>query len=142
MIIDDKLIGAHQWIVDTTEKKPTWCAEQSAYLNALVTIASSVITWEDGWDLALLCLMMIIAALLVFSTKNEAVFKRFSEAHWVRGLFIAFTVINTFSLVQAPSGLGFLHLIGTVTMGMYYYFACCEAPRPKKRKEKVVLKAA
>lgn len=137
--MDKKLISLHQWIVDETERKPGWWGEQVLLPSTIVAIITRVIRWNSGFDAVFLLLTLFVGAFGIMAARNEALFKQFGEAVWVRGVFLGLIAINVFALFVQFSGLNVLDIISCTLFASFYYFAACENPRPKKRKEKLVL---
>ena len=136
-MLDSKLLAAHQWIVDTSEKKPGWWAEQVIIPNTVVNIVSRVLRWEpDGWSSAMLVLTILVGALLVVAARNEAMLKTLGTGVWFRVFLVGITLYSIVLMILKPSGIHGLDIVATALATMYYYFAACENPRPKKRKEK------
>lgn len=142
-MLDNKIISMYQWIVDTTERKPNYLAEQVMWPSVVVDLVIRALTWKGRFmDGFILLLILSVGALLISAARNEAWFKRLGDGAWIRMLFLGLVMGHVITLAIMPSGIGFLHIISTTLVGSYYYFAACEAPRPKKRKEKLVLRTA
>lgn len=139
MIIDTKIIDAHQWIVDQTQKKPGVCAEQAIMAATAVDIVHRVITWKSGWDAVMLLIVLIIAAALVHATKNPVFFKSLGESMYIRIFFLGFVAFHVSLLILEDNvAINLLKMFSTIFMGSFYYFAACDEPKPPKRKEKLV----
>lgn len=139
MMIDTKLIAAHQWVIDETQKKPTWWAEQVIMGATSLDIVHKVLTWNSGWDAVMLLLILVITAMLVHATKNPVFFKSIGESKRIRMFFLSFVVYHCATLfLEKDLAMNLLQTISTMFMGSYYYFAACEDPKPPKRKEKLV----
>jgi len=138
-MLDDKLIAAHQWVVDVSEKKPGWWAEQTAWVYTVATIVARVLVWKGGWDAVMLFVGLIVGSGMVMGSRNEAVLKSLSQTSWIRMFFASFTIFSgTIWLLDFKSQ-SFLYFVSSCMMLSYYCFAACQPPRPRKRKEKPVL---
>lgn len=141
-MIDRKLIELHQWIVDSTEKKPRVWAEQMGYGYTVTSIVHEVLKWESGWDAVLLLLALVVGAGMVIVSKNEVALKGMGQSTWIRPFLLAMNFVSIVTLIMGTKYSSVLGSLSGVLMLSYYYFAVCENPRPKKRKEKLVLKTA
>lgn len=138
-MIDTKLIAAHQWIVDETERKPGWWAEQAIMASITLDIVLRVATWSSGWDAVLLLLSLIIGAVLVHAARNEAFLKSLGESRGIRAFFLGLIAFQLFILFTEEKVVyNLMRVVSSIGMVSFYYFAACDAPRPKKRKEKLV----
>ena len=142
-MIDTKLIAAHQWVVDETQKKPGWWAEQAIMAATTLEIVRRVVTWESGWDAVLLLLCLVVCAMLVHASRNPILLKSIGTSTWVRPFFLILVVLQLFTLPAGESiAVELIELISSIGMLSYYCFAACDDPRPRKRKEKLVPTAA
>ncbi len=143
-MIDTKLIAAHQWVIDETQRKPGWWAEQVIMAGTAMEIVRKVVTWEGGWDAALLLLVLIVCALLVGAARQPPLLKSIGQSMWIRGFFIGLSALHIFTLFTEPGkvALNVLELVSSLCMLSYYSFAACDDPKPPKRKEKLVPTAA
>lgn len=142
-MIDTKLIAAHQWVVDESQKKPGWWAEQAVMGATAMELVHSVLTWDSGWDAIVVLLVLIVAPLLVHAARTPHILKSLGQSTWVRGLFLGLVALDAFTLFATDQiGINVIDLLGTVLMLSYYCFAACDDPKPPKRKEKLVPTAA
>lgn len=137
MTLDEKIIQAYQWIVDTTEKKPQWLAKQVAMLYLIPEAMARIVNWQSGWDAVWLLVTMMVAGSMIYATHVEPLFRSFGNSFWARPVLLGLIVGQIIVCTMAPTGRSFLFIIGGIGMLSYYGFAGCEAPRPK-RKEKLV----
>lgn len=141
-MIEDKLIAIHQWIIDETQKKPGWWAEQVIMAATLFEIVRKLLTWKSGWDAVMLLICLVTSTFLVMSARNEAELKIFN-LKWARGLFLSILVFQIYMLFTTSQvAINILDVLSATFMLSFYCFAACDAPRPKKRKEKLVLRMA
>jgi hypothetical protein len=143
-MIDTKLIAAHQWVIDETQKKPGWWAEQVIMAGTAMEIVRKVVTWDSGWDAVLLFLVLVVAALLVSAARQPILLKSIGTSTWIRPFFLGLTALHLFTLFAEPGklALNMLELVAALCMLSYYCFAACDDPKPPKRKEKLVPTAA
>lgn len=139
MMLDEKIIQLYQWIVDTTEKKPQWLAKQVAMVYLIPEAMARIVGWESGWDAVWLLVTMVVAGSMVYATYDESLFKVFGDSPWARPVLLCVIISQLATFAMVSSGRSFLFIIGGIGMLSYYGFAACEGPRPKKRKEKLVL---
>lgn len=137
--IDAKVVQVYQQIVDLTEKRPQWLARQVAIFYMIPEAMTHVIFRESIWDAVWLLFILTIAGLLVYATYDEYAFRVFGESRWARVALLSLTVGQSVVFIVTPSGRGFLTLVGGIGMLSYYGFAGCEGPRPRTRKEKLIV---
>jgi hypothetical protein len=142
-MIDTKLIAVHQWIVDESQKKPGWWAEHVMLAATCLDIVRRVLTWKSGWDAVTLLITLIVATVLVKAARHEVLLKSIGDSKWIRGFFLGLVALQLFFLFTTDQvGVNLLDVGAAIFMLSYYCFAGCDAPRPRKRKEKLVLKLA
>jgi hypothetical protein len=142
-MIDDKIIAVYQHIVDESEKKPGWWSEQSIMAATTLDIVIRVLNWSSGWDAVMLLICMVVAAMLVKVARNEVFLKSISSNFSIRAFFLGLIAFQAFVMFTSDTMLyELMRMITSIFFVSYYYFACCENPRPKKRKEKLVPTAA
>lgn len=142
-MIDTKLIKAHQWVVDVTEKKPGWWAENSIMAATAFDLVRNVLTWDSGWDAVILLLCLVCCTGLVYAARNEVLLKAAGDSKWIRGFFVGVVAFQVFTLfVNNHIAIDILDVLSATLMLSYYCFAACQGPRPRKRKEKLVLQPA
>ena len=134
--IDKKIISAHQWIVDETERQPAWWVEQTAWAFIAADIVAAALTWNSSWNILLAAMTLGVGALMIFASRNPAALAAGAEKSmpW-RMLFLALAAHNAFALfMQADVGRA-AHLLGTLLLTSCHYFAACQPPRPRKRRQ-------
>ena len=142
-MIDDKLIDAHQWVIDETQKKPGWWAEQAIMAATALDLVRQVLKWEGGWDAVVVLILLVVSALLVHACKNPAFLKTFGEAKYIRCFFMGMIAYRIYMMFTQPeTGIYLLECFSSIFMLSFYYFAACNDPKPPKRKEKLVPKFA
>lgn len=139
MNLDEKIIQAYQWIVDTTEKKPMQLAEPATLIYFFGECMARILNWESGADTMFIGLAIILTSGMLYATRVESYFKMLGDSLWIRPMFFGLVIANAAVVLVHPTGRGFLFLISGLGMFSFYGFAGCEGPRPKKRKEKLVL---
>ena len=141
-MIDSKLIAMHQWIVDETEKKPTWWAEQVIWPAFTIDMVVRVLTWKSSWiDMLIMFFLLTFGALLITAARNESMLKQLGQSVAIRMMLLALLAFHIGTLFVAMRGVSMLYVVSGALTVSYYYFAACEAPRPKKRKQLVLQKA-
>ncbi|WP_407305818.1 hypothetical protein [Acinetobacter sp.] len=139
-MIDRKLIDAYQWVVDASQKKPGWWAEQVMIGTTVIDIMLRVTGWNSGWDAVLLLMTLMFGTILIALARNEAMLETLgSSTTWIRPFFLGVNAFQLTHLIMAPTSRAALQLVSGLLFMSFYYFAACENPRPKKRKEKLVL---
>lgn len=139
-MIDEKLIAAYQWIVDTSQIKPRWWAEQSIMALTAIDIVRRVVTWKSGWDAVWLFIALTSSAILIMWTRNEVQFKSLGEWKFLRVLMLSFSIFHFVEVwIADDTAMSILLWLSSTGMTSYYYFAACTEPKPRRRKEKLVL---
>lgn len=143
MMIENKLIAIHQWIIDATQKKPGWWAEQTIMGATAIDMVKLALTWDGVWSAVSLIMILLCATGGVLVARNESSLKLVGASFIVRRFFIALVVYQVYLLFTSKQvSINILEVLSVLLVLSYYCFAACEAPRPKKRKEKLVLRVA
>lgn len=146
-MIDKKLIDLHQWIVDTSQKKPAWWAENLAWAYVAFGIIgyflvkgseSNIFTAHIFWA----GILLIAGGALVFISRVPAFFSMLGTKKFIRVLFACDAVLRLLSLMHKPENWRAAYLISSVLLLSYFYFTACQAPRPRHRRQAVAQGAA
>lgn len=142
-MIDQKIIDAHQWIVDESERKPAWWVEQTAWAYIAADLTAVALAWDSGWDILVAAIGLALGAVLILTSRSDALMAS-AAAQWVslRVMLVALTVYYTVRLVIAPEVGRAAHLLALVVLTSCHYFAACQPPRPRKRRQSVARGAA
>lgn len=137
-MIDQKIIAAHQWIVDESERKPAWWVEQLAWAFIAAEVAASAFTWEGGWDILWLAISLGFGTVTIYIARSPALLSTSRmNSPSSRKLMLAITTYLGVSLLLTPDAGRLAHFLGMFLMTSWHYFAACEPPRPKKRRQAV-----
>lgn len=135
-MIDRKIIAMHQWIVDESERKPAWWVEQLAWAFIAAQIAASAFTWKGGWDVLWLAISLIFGTVTIIIARSPALLSTSKmNSPSSRQLMLAISIYLIVGLLVNPDAGRFAHLLGMLLMTSWHYFAACEPPRPKKRRQ-------
>lgn len=138
-MIDEKLIAAYQWIIDTSQIKSRWWAEQSVMALTAIDIVRRVVTWKSGWDAVWLLIGLMSSAILIMLTRNEAQFKSLGEWTGLRLLMVCFSIYHLIDVLRGDNmAMSILLCLSSMGMTSFYYFAACTDPKPRRKKEKLV----
>lgn len=142
-MIDEKLISAHQWVVDTSEKKPEWWAENLAWAYVAFGVIgyfllkstdsnpfSAYIFWTG--------LLLIAGAMMVVFARTPALFAMMGTKKIMRVLFGADLVFRIVMFFSHPEHWRAAYMINSALLVSYCYFSACQAPRPRHRRRAVV----
>lgn len=140
-MIDKKLLAAHQWVVDASERKPGWWAENVAYPITGLHVAPILLRLDSGWDGVAVLLLLALGACLISAARSESFLATLGADQSIRVIVLLLIAWDAFRLFVEPSGDRFARLIAGVIMMSYYYFAACKPPRPKNRKQRLVPQA-
>lgn len=134
-MIDKPVLDFHQWIVDLTQKKPRWCAQQAFYLMALFTCFK--IFWERpsiAYIFVCSFVLTLLWVLLRFRTDD-----RLSSIGSMRMLLWVFPVLDLIRMFNGHTDAGnAAQLASDVMFVAVYYFCSCKPPKPRLPKTKLV----
>ena len=127
--IDQRILHLYQLICDVLNRKPEWLCQQIAVLLAIVGISSLLAYKQPTFIMWFYFITVIImAAVWYYQARNLPFLLKQENPMW-RIFWVIGTVANlvTFEFVS-PIIMDFL-------AASYLYFAACDDPPPRKRKE-------
>lgn len=132
--LDARIIAAHQWVVDLSQRQPAWCARQCALLGAVCAVL-----WPHFTDVSLLSAAVALVGFLVLSATSllPGAAAAVGAVTWIRILFLLVVVLDFALLLLIALAVlsadttrfAFSMAIDLAWCG-YYYFAACHPPRP------------
>ncbi len=135
---DARLIAAHQWVVDLTQRQPAWLARQCVILGVLSTLVRWVTFGPaSAWSTALLALafLLMVGVTYVPTWFHATSFidgpLRVALAMW---LVIEGSVLLLALALSAPPDIVArlaLSTVNDITLISFYGFAACRPPRPR-----------
>lgn len=150
-VIDVKLLGAYQAVVNLFQRKREWWVEQCAYLMAVLF----ALMWgasEKGWLETIGLFGGLLYAMTTFyEARLPVYFERLRAAvnfrHYLLVFFLACWAFDFAVLTFAPEevdGIGRLLVswIGRIALLSPSYFAACEPPAPPRKREQKKLEFA
>lgn len=141
-MINSSVQKAHQWIVDESQKKPGWWAGQVAFAYAVLGIIGTLLSWGGGTDIFLMAMFFFVAPMLIWAANQEIGLKMLASSRNSKTVLVVCSLYQLGVFVSKSSPDRFLMFVSTSLLVSYFYFAACDNPKPKKRKEKMVLQAA
>jgi hypothetical protein len=137
-MIDKHLIAAHQWIVDVSERKPSWWVEQTAWAFIAADIVAAALSWDSYWNILVVVLTLGVGALMIMMSRNPALLSSSAtKAFPSRMVFLLLLGYQIFNFVSKPDAVRAAHFLGTFLLTSCHYFAACQPPRPRKRSQAV-----
>lgn len=135
-MIDQKIINAHQWVVDESERQPAWWAEQTAWAFIAADITAAALSWENTRDIVVVVLCLIVGTAMIVTARNAALLASLSERMMPhRMTFLALLGYQVYQIVNELTVTRAAHLLASVLLLSSYYFAACKPPRPRKRRQ-------
>jgi hypothetical protein len=136
--LDHRVLRLHQWLVDWSQRKPTWWIENCDYgygILALMCLFFGKVTWSTY---LLAFLVLVNAGFFLLVCKVELLRKSVAELYYIRLFFLAF-LITCFAIRISGLFMGrpvmvddLAGLISDVCFIGMYYFSACEDPKPKE----------
>lgn len=132
-MVDEKVIEAHQWVVDESERKPAWWVEQTAWAFIAADLVGIALLWHSGWDVFLVAISLVVGTAMILGSRNPALLSASAaRAKPFRLFFIAMAAYKLACLVVGPNiGLA-AHLLANLLLMSCQYFCACKPPRPRK----------
>jgi hypothetical protein len=135
-MIDEKLVSAHQWIVDLFQRQPAWWVEQTAWAFIAADIVAAALSWDSNWDIIIVLMTLGIGTSMIIASRNPALLaSAATQAKPYRMMFLALLGYQLFILITTPVIDRLAHLLGTFLLTSCHYFAACQPPRPRKRRQ-------
>lgn len=133
---DARLIAAHQWVVDLTQRQPAWLARQCCLLGLITVAVRYAIMGHALWAAAVTVLAFTALAVLTLSPGR---FHGGCSGFWLRLLFLLTLCIDTGLLllalllpVPAETVVRFtLGCLPDLCLIAFHYLAACKPPRPR-----------
>lgn len=134
--IDSRLIAAHQWLVDLTQRAPAWLARQCCLLGFVAVAIRYAIMGHALWAAAV---TMIAFAGIAAITLSPGWFHSMGRDLWLRSIFLAVLAIDVALLLLALLLPVPHETVARFTLGClpdlclvaFHYFAACQPPRPR-----------
>jgi hypothetical protein len=137
-MIDQKVMDAHQWVVDETERKPAWWAEQTAWAYAAIGLVSDALTWDGGWDVLFLALNLVVAAACILVARAPTCLSSVgASAGFSRAILWGLVALRLFGMAFAPDPAIAARLLHAMLGLSFLYFAGCKPPRPRAPRRQV-----
>lgn len=135
--IDEKLIAAHQWVVDETQKQPAWLARQAAIL---IFICGGI-RYYSAQDWLGLVATVLLAGLYFVVSFSPAHFNSAGAAVGIRIVLMCMWV-GQIAIQVAADKFSALMLISNLSIVFWNYLAACKPPRPRQPKHQFNPEAA
>jgi hypothetical protein len=137
-MIDQKIIATYQFVVDETERSPGWWAEQTAWAFIAADVVATALTWKGGWDILWVALTLIFGTSMIICSRDPVQLALIgANGKFQRLGLVALVVIFATLLVFVPSINIASDLLSTFLFSSTQYFAACQPPRPRKRRQTV-----
>lgn len=134
--LDARVLAAHQWAVDFTQRAPVWLARQCCLLGLVVLAVRWATVGVSPWAAALLALAL---CLLAAFTLTPALLRSVTGWRPLRILLLAVLALDAL-LLMAGAAYGFparalasfaIASLADLATASFYYFGECRPPRPR-----------
>lgn len=135
-MIDSRVISLFQRIVDQSERQPAWWVEQTAWAYVAAAIVATIHTNDGIWQVIGVAGALALATALIWSSKKPSLLAASASA--VKPFRLGFLVLigcNAVSLILHTNSGRAAQLLSSVLLTACYYFAACNPPRPRRRRQ-------
>jgi hypothetical protein len=137
-MIDEKLIAAHQLVVDESERQPAWWAEHTAWAFLATHLTASLLLWKGGWDILSAVFGLVLGTTVIYATRSPVLLAMLgSKGKFLRLTLLALIVYYVVKLIMDPSISLASSILSMLLLLSSDYFAACQPPRPRKRSRSV-----
>jgi hypothetical protein len=139
-MIDKKIIDAHQFLIDVSERKPTWWAENIAWAYVAFGFIGLVLVRSIRPQLFLIDLfwtgiILIAGGAMVCISRVPAFFSMVGARNFIRAIFWVDLAMRIISLFSSAENWKVAYMINSALLLSYLYFCACKPPRPRKRRQ-------
>lgn len=132
----------YQGIVDFTKKKPAWWVEQCGF--AMFVFGGARFLFEpehSAGDYVTLVMNLIIAGMFFFFSRMPSMIKHLMGDQMLRVFLLVLFPFGITAAFSLPLFAGIAKVVVELAFVSAYYFAVCDTPRPRKKKEEKLVEA-
>lgn len=136
-MIDQKVLAGFQWLVDESERQPSWWAEHAAWAGMAFGLVAYILASGNDVKLYWIGALFIVGALNIYACRVPSLLSAVGSGWYARVLLGALLAIRIFSFVVAPENWRAAYIANDALLLALLYFAACQPPRPRKRRQTV-----
>lgn len=139
-MIDQKMIAAHQWIVDESERQPGWWVEQTAWAYIATDITATALKLDSVWDIVAVACTLALGRLMILLSRSPALMASIGASDLSLGVRFTLFALDVYYIVRLfmePNIERAAFVLSSVLLLSCNYFVACKPPRPRKRRQTV-----
>jgi hypothetical protein len=134
-MIDQKVMAAHQWVIDKSQRTPAWWDEHLAWafgiFNAIAYILANSGNIQPFW----LGIIVFASAGMFWISREPFLLSFVGSKDLIRWFFWVDFLTRTIQCAKDPTNWRAAYLLSAIVILLFLYFAACKPPHPRKHRE-------